>query len=457
MKSYGRHRSARSMGTTAAAFLVLLGGSLVQRVTAATPANVRDAEATLLALAQRNVEQYRQSEAVVTFKDRNGRPVSNAPVRIRQTRHAFLFGCIGFDLIWLREPYQPELWKQRFSELFNFAVFPFYWARYEPQRGTTMRERTIEAVQWCRAHGITTKGHPLVWTNPSGLPKWLDGLSPEESEALMLGRVKREVAGFAGLIDTWDVVNEPIHCRAWKNVEARAYIREPIDAVADYVDKAFRAAHEANPDAHLILNEYYTIARTEDRQRFYDLVVELKRRGTPISGLGIQAHEPRQEWFSPQEVWATLERFAELGFPLHITEYIPQSGGKDIAGGWRDGKWTEQTQAEYAEQFFRLCFGHPAVVSINWWGFTDRRIWLPGGGLLNEQYEPKRVYNRLHDLIHRQWKTRIETRTDGNGAVAFRGFLGSYEIAVETDDGRSRKYEAVLQAKQANRWTFTTD
>jgi GH35 family endo-1,4-beta-xylanase len=59
---------------------------------------------------------------------------------------------------------------------------------------------------------------------------------------------------------------------------------------------------------------------------------------------------------------------------------IPQSGGKPITGGWREGTWTEEAQAEFAEQFYRLCFGHPAVASINWWGLSDRQIWLPGGG-----------------------------------------------------------------------------
>jgi GH35 family endo-1,4-beta-xylanase len=407
--------------------------------------------------ASQNIGQVRRGEAVVTLRTADGEPLAGAVVQIRQRRHEFLFGCIAFDLVWGRETYRPEVWKERFSELFNFAVFPFYWARYEPQPGVTMQQQTLEAVKWCRANGIITKGHPLVWTNPSGIPKWVQGLSPEEAEARMLERVKREVSAFAGQIDIWDVVNEPIHCRAWKNVEARAYIKEPTPVMADYVDKAFRAARQANPEAHLILNEYYTIARPEDRARFYDLVVELKRRGTPISGLGIQAHEPRQEWFPPEQVWATLERFAELGYPLHITEYIPQSGGKAITGGRRQGTWTEDAQAEYAEQFFRLCFGHLAVASINWWGFTDRRIWLPGGGLLDEEYGPKPVYDRLKALIHDEWKTRLNVRIGGNGRIAFRGFYGSYDVTVETDDGRRRHYEFVLHKGGPNQWTFTLD
>lgn len=414
-------------------------------------------ERELLAEAGRNVEGHRKGAVVIRLKNHDSEPITDAAVKIRQTEHEFLFGCIGFDLVWSDRLQKPEVWKRRFSELFNFAVFPFYWARYEPQPGRTMRDATLEAVAWCQQHGITTKGHPLVWTNQSGLPKWVAALDPDASEEAMLARVGRDVGGYAGRIDIWVVVNEPIHCRAWKNVEAKAYITEPIDAIADYVEKAFRAAHEANPRAHLVLNEFYTIAREADRERFYDLVTELKRRGTPISGLGIQAHEPRQEWFAPEAVWATLERHAELGYPLHITEYIPQSGGKPITGSWREGMWTEETQAEFAEQFYRLCFGHPSVVSINWWGFTDRRIWLDGGGLLDREYEPKPVYHRLKDLIHRQWKTHIDSKADERGQVVFQGFFGSYDIVIRTPDGREHHREAVLQKGPDAAWVFTVE
>ena len=420
-------------------------------------ADTQKVEAEFLAKAEKSMEQHRKADAVISFKDSKGQAIAGAPVQIRQSGHEFLFGCIAFDLVRSGDVYKADLWKQRFSELFNFAVFPFYWSGYERQPGITTRDDILEAVAWCKANGITTKGHPLVWTNPSGVPKWVQQYPPEKSEEMVLSRVRREVGGFAGRIDVWDVVNEPIHCRAWKDIGANDYIQEPIPAIADYVDKAFRAAHEANPAARLILNEFYVIARQEDRERFYQLVVELKHRGTPISGLGIQAHEPREEWFSPEKAWTTLDRLGELGFPLHITEYIPQSGGKAISGGWREGTWTEQAQAEFAEQFYRLCFGHPAVASINWWGLSDRDIWLPGGGLLDKEYEPKPVYNRLKDLIHRQWKTSLDVQTDENGQAAFRGFCGTYDVTIKMPDRRTRTSKVVLQKGRDNQHTFTVE
>ncbi len=402
MKMHRSHHLRRALS----AILLAVLSCAVGRAAA-----TRTVETEYLAKAQQGAEQCRKGDVVLSFKDSKGQPLANAAVEIHQTSQEFLFGCIAFELVRGRNLPNADLWKQRFSELFNYAVFPFYWASYERQPGTTPREETLAAVKWCTESSITTKGHPLVWTDQAGRPKWLQELSAEESEKRVLQRVTREVSGFAGAIDIWDVVNEPTHCPSWKAIATKASGRGSQEDVIGYIDKAFRTAHQANPKAHLILNEYNVMSRQPDRERFYQLVAELKQRGTPISGLGIQAHEPREEWFSPEKVRITLDRLGELGYPLHITEFIPQSGGKPITGGWREGTWTEEAQAEFAEQFYRLCFGHPAVMSINWWGLSDRRIWLPGGGLLTKDFEPKPVYTRLKDLIRRQWQTNL-TRQD---------------------------------------------
>ena len=418
-------------------------------------ASKRAVERQLLAKAAANIEKHRKARATIRIQSPDGRPVGGARVEVRQLAHEFLFGCIIFDLVRAKEPYKPELFQQRFGELFNFAVFPFYWKGYEPRPGKPRQAETAKVARWCRDNGITTKGHPLVWTHPAGVPDWIRSRPPAETEKLLLGRITREVQQFAGLIDIWDVVNEPIHTRTWTNAKGRDYIHEPIEKTADYVDKTFRAAHKANPKANLILNEYYTIARPRDRKRFYQLAETLKRRGTPISGLGIQAHEPRRHWFPPQDVLATYDRLGSLGWPLHVTEFIPQSGGKAITGGWRTGKWNAAAQADFAEQFYRLSFGHPRVVSINWWGFTDRRIWRPGGGLLDREYQPKPVYTRLKKLIHEEWKTRLTATTDAKGTVALRGFLGRYSIRVTAPGRPARSFDASLRRDVKNAWVFT--
>jgi hypothetical protein len=160
-------------------------------------------------------------------------------------------------------------------------------------------------------------------------------------------------------------------------------------------------------------------------------------------------------WFSPIEVEATLDRMAEFGLPLHITEFIPQSSGKTITGGWREGTWTADAQAEYAEQFYTLAFGHPAVTTINWWGLSDADIWLEGGGLLDEDYQPKPVYDRLMKLIKNEWMTKgVILATGKDGEATFRGFHGQYEVTAILPDGQRKSLTLHVRDNEKNRWDF---
>lgn len=425
--------------------------------------DVSQTETRLMKQADENIEKFRKGDAVIQFRTRDGKPVRDAKVEVRQTSHDFMFGCIIFDLIAGENTYKEDLFKERFRQLFNLAVFPFYWPGYESKQGFTRWEDMLEVIDWCKVNNITTKGHPLVWATKSGTPDWLGEYTEKETEELLKTRVLNITAGFRDKIELFDVVNEPIHVRTWKHKiekfsdENDWDVTDSIPAIADYVEQALRWAHQGNPRARLLINEYRTLADKEARRRYDDLLSELKKRNVPLSGIGIQAHEPRQEWFSPEEVWKTFDLFSRFGYPIHITEFHPQSSGVPVTGGWRSGSWTPAAQAEFTEQFVKLCFGHPAVASINWWGFSDRNIWLPGGGLVDAEYNPKPVFTMLDRLINKTWKTNITSRTDSQGTSAFRGFFGGYEISLTTPDGKTSYYKVHLSKNEENKWVFSTD
>jgi GH35 family endo-1,4-beta-xylanase len=321
----------------------------------------------------------------------------------------------------------------------------------------------VPTIEWCLMNGITTKGHPLVWACRSGTPQWLRKYTVEETEELLKSRVLNIVSGFQDKINLWDVVNEPVNVKTWRNKLSDMDdpndwgVEDPIPDIADYVQNALNWAHQANPKATLLINEYRTIADLKVRERYFQLLKELKNRKAPLSNIGIQAHEPRQEWFNPEETWKTFDLYASLGYTIHITEFHPQSSGVDITGGWRTGKWTSETQAEFTEQFVKLCFGHPAVASINWWGFSDRNIWLPGGGLVDEEYRPKPVYEMLDQLINKTWNTSLTEKLDADGKISFRGFFGNYSITLTTPDGKVYAYTVHVQKDEANEWEFVIE
>ena len=431
-------------------------------VSAQTP-DVKAVEERLLKQAAENIENYRKDDVVIRFTTKGGKALTNAAVEISQKTHDFYFGCYINDIIRQDTIRQEELYKQRFLNLFNLAIYVISWPQYESRQGMPAWENMLSVSRWCESHGITVVAHPLVWPCRQGVPQWMSGHSTLESEELVKAHVMNIVGGFKDHINKWIVVNEPVNVKTWEHKiedfddQTDWGVEDTIFDIAEYVDSSFQWAHTANPEAELILNEYNTIAVERVRERFYELVTALKSRGTPLSGLGIQAHEPREHWYPPEEVWKTFDLYAGLGYPIHITELHPQSSGKEITGGWRTGNWTEETQAEFTEQFVRLCFGHPAIASITWWGLSDRNIWLPFGGLVDEEYRPKPVYNRLNKLIHEEWNTSISGSLNSNGELAFRGFYGSYEITLQTADGKVRIFKVHLSKNEENNWEFNLD
>ena len=62
-----------------------------------------------------------------------------------------------------RLPSPPGPLLARWLDLFNAATLPFYWGRFEPQRGHPDTERLRKAAAWFVERGCRVKGHPLCW------------------------------------------------------------------------------------------------------------------------------------------------------------------------------------------------------------------------------------------------------------------------------------------------------
>ena len=451
-----------STGAAALLFAVSSGALL-----AADGAGAAAAGQPYLAQARENIERIRKGDATLRLLDAQGRPLTGVRLRIDQVSQDFLFGALSDGMMSPQfSPAEVGRFQTLFTELFNFTIAKVYWSYYERQQGRPDWQKLEAFLDWCRASRLTVKGHPLAWTHPAGTPDWLFGKPAGMTDTLLQARIYDLAGGYKGRIDMWDVVNEPVNTVPWSvalreesNPEGEiaagrryAVSQQQLGDVVPWVERSFRWAAEANPSGNFILNEFFIFAKPEVRQKFYALAKTLLERGVPVRGLGIQAHEPREMWFSPQQVREALDQLAELKLPLHITEFTPQSSGKPIEG-WRSGQWTEEAQAEFAEQIYTQAFGHPAVASINWWGFCDRDSWLEAGGLVDSNLKPKLVYTRLQKLIRSDWMTKgIEQQTDATGSARFRGFFGRYRIEAVGPDGAVKQFEQHLQADGDNIW-----
>jgi GH35 family endo-1,4-beta-xylanase len=137
----------------------------------------------------------------------------------------------------------------------------------------------------------------------------------------------------------------------------------------------------------------------------YYSVVEDAR--IPYEAIGLQFYNPLRDML---EIERHIERFFVFGKPIHITELGISSSSEPVKRSqnapspevWHGERWTEQIQADWAEQFYTICYSKPEIEVVSWWNFSD-----PGlhsyGGFLYEDLRPKEAYHRLLKLV-RSWR-----------------------------------------------------
>jgi endo-1,4-beta-xylanase len=372
----------------------------------------------------KRIREYRTGRVTVTVTDARGLPLTDTRVTVTMLRHKFLFGCNLY--LWgnLKDPQLEAAYRRRFARLFNFATLPFYWDQYEPEQNKPRKARLRAMAQWCHHNGIRTKGHPLVWHEAPAL--WQAKMNVQSLRRLQLERVRREITAFAGLIDSWDVVNEAI---------AMPWSSEPIGRLCAsmgpvrLIHDAFEAARQSNPRASLIINDF------NQESEYARLISRSLQAHASIDVIGIQSHM-HEGYAGAKHLWAVCERFARFGKPLHWTEATIISGQiQALADHDPDADWPttpdgEKRQAAQVRDFYRLLFSHPAVKAITWWDLSDNDAWLSApAGLLRKEMTPKPAYSALQKLISNDWWTGpLTLTTDSSGRVTFRGFLGFYEI-----------------------------
>lgn len=275
----------------------------------------------------------------------------------------------------------------------------------QPTEGVFDFRAADALVGFAKAHHMLIRGHTLVWykENPPWLFKDADGndLQPgPESKAFLLRRldtyIRTVVSRYKENVYAWDVVNEVID-----PAQPDGFRRTPWFEITgtDYIDTAFRAAHEAAPHAKLFLNDFDT-TNPAKRTFLLNLVRDLKARGVPIDGVGHQMHI-NIHYPSVEAIAETIHIFSSLGVDNQITELdvsLYDNPTQTCSAISQDVLIEQGYRYRDLFQTFRALKGE--ISAVTFWGMADDRTWLKKFPisrlnlplLFDEQLQPKPAY-----------------------------------------------------------------
>ncbi len=170
----------------------------------------------------------------------------------------------------------------------------------------------------------------------------------------------------------------------------------------EYIDLAFRWAHEADPAAKLYYNDYDIESPGPKARAVTRLVHGLQARGVPIDGVGIQAHE-----LTVRSAFATRPR----GRAARVRGAWPStSRSPSSTSASRSPPTSEARRAGRASTATcsHACLAVPRCRTFVTWGFTDRSLVgarrVPGFGdalPFDRDYRPKPAVGALRSGLAR--------------------------------------------------------
>jgi endo-1,4-beta-xylanase len=222
---------------------------------------------------------------------------------------------------------------------------------------------------------LTLRGHNLLWYYRT--PNWFFDLdSRQEIERAIVERIRGLAGRYRGMVHSWDVVNEPIEPKDGRPDGLRTGVFLEMFG-PDYLDLAYRTAHEADPAARLVVNEYDVELDTPEqevrRTTLLNLLERMRRSGTPVDAVGVQAHLSCAGGppFSVARLRRFLAELAGLGLTIQITELDVTDEEAPADEAVRD-----RLVADAYSRFLDAALDEPAVKMVVTWGLSDRHSWI---------------------------------------------------------------------------------
>jgi endo-1,4-beta-xylanase len=250
----------------------------------------------------------------------------------------------------------------------------FHWRGTTPSPDSENLTNAERVLAWAEMRKLPVRGHAILWYLQT--PEWWASMQDRgAARDAMLRHVAKLARNYRGRVAGWDVVNEPIRVDDGRDDGLRdgPFLRQ---VGADYIDLAFRAAREADPAARLAFNDYgmelETRAALRKRAAFLKLLDTLKRKGTPVTAVGVQSHlTSGLANFDDGRFRAFLKDVAahDVDIVLSEMDVVDRDAPADISA-------RDQAVADTYKRYLDVALDEPRVNQVVIWGITDRYNWI---------------------------------------------------------------------------------
>ncbi|MEX0322706.1 MAG: sulfatase-like hydrolase/transferase [Puniceicoccaceae bacterium] len=343
-------------------------------------------------------------------------------IEVEQQSHEFWFGTAISNKAFDGEMSRKEAakYKKAFLENFNSAVTEnaLKWRNMELLRDQHNYKIVDGMLEWTEANDIPLRGHNIFWGVHQFVQPWVMKLNKKQLEAAVEERARDIGSRYKGRFAHYDLNNEMIH----KNYYAEKLGGEITLRMANWV-------MAEDPDAKLYLNDY-DILTGRLLDKFVQHIQDLLDMGVPLAGIGVQGHLHGDD-FDPAALKNALDELAKFGLPIVITEF--NFPGQRSRWHKEKGKHkvTKADAAHFAkslEEYYRICFGHPAVEGILMWGFWAGANWIPESSMYDRNWKPTSLLEAYRNLVFDEWWTSTKVQVGASGKVDIPAFFGDYVI-----------------------------
>lgn len=241
--------------------------------------------------------------------------------------------------------------------------------------------RVDSLVAYSKANNMRLFGHALVWHY--GLPKWISETTEEQgaewTDTFLKKYIDTVMSRYKNDVIAWDVVNEAFDTKT--GAYRDTFWHQTFGP--DYIEKTFRYAHQADPDAKLFYNDFGQEKYSEKMDSIVAMIADFKNRGVPIHGIGLQMHLEMAT--TGAMIADVLKKAASTGLLVHISELdiiFNQHNEKNVEEHKKPTVLTEAMKQAQAKKFREVAFLYRKHVpkeqqfGITFWDFNDRDTWI---------------------------------------------------------------------------------